>query len=116
MARPYRRALAFLGFWCGRLLISAAESTPRQPASLQYGIASLQGPIAPNRPHRHDEGVNHFSAGHFLTHHSQPDCGGEGTPRLSLCFGRLSGSRRWSSGPQSISANSDAAVMATAVQ
>ena len=35
------------------------------------------------RPHRRDEGVNHFSAGHFLTRHSQPDCGGEGTPRLS---------------------------------
>ena len=56
------------------------------------------------------EGVNHFSAGHFLTRHSQPDCGGEGTPRLSPCFGRLWGSRGWSPGPQSISPNSDAAV------
>ena len=28
-------------------------------------------------------GVNHFSAGHFLTRHFQSDCGGEGTPRLS---------------------------------
>ena len=54
--------------------------------------------------------VNHFSAGLFLSRHSQSDCGGEGTPRLILCFGRLSGSRGWSPGPQPISPNSDAAV------
>ena len=83
---PLSAGLGVSGFWFGRLLISRGRSAPRQPATLPNGIASLQGRLracAANRPHRRDEGVNHFSAGHFLTHHSQPDCGGEGTPRLS---------------------------------
>ena len=49
MARPFRRALAFLGFWVGGSSISAAESAPRQPASLQNAIASLQGPSEPRQ-------------------------------------------------------------------
>ena len=120
MARPYRRALAFLGSGFGRLLDQS-----RQIGTAAACDPAKQNRVAPRgdcarrqwrcccsaiRPHRRDEGVNHFSAGHFLTHHSQPDCGGEGTPRLSPCFGRLWGSRGWSPGPQSISPNSDAAV------
>jgi hypothetical protein len=91
-ARPYRRALAFLGSGFGRLL----------DQSRQIGTAAACDPAKRNRVaprgdcvrrwrcccsairlHRRDEGVNHFSAAHFLTRHSRSDCGGEGTPRLS---------------------------------
>ena len=41
---PSRRALAFLGSGFGGSSVSAAESAPRQLASLPNGIASLQGP------------------------------------------------------------------------
>ena len=44
MAHLHRWALAFLGFWVGGSLVSAAESAPRQLGSLPNGIASLQGP------------------------------------------------------------------------
>ena len=44
MAHPHRWALAFLGSGFGGSSVSAAESAPRQPASLQYRLASLQGP------------------------------------------------------------------------
>jgi hypothetical protein len=93
MARPSGGPWRFLGFWCGSSSISRGRSAPRQPATLPNRLASLQEVNCARRqrrcccsavrPHRRDEGVNHFSAGHFLTHHSQPDCGGEGTPRLS---------------------------------
>jgi hypothetical protein len=42
MARPHRRALAFLGFWVRRLLTTQRESA-RWSISLHYRIASLQG-------------------------------------------------------------------------
>ena len=45
MARPYRRALAFLGFWV-RQLLAAHRELPRWLISLHYRIASLQGRIA----------------------------------------------------------------------
>jgi hypothetical protein len=45
MARPHRRALAFLGFWVRQLLTTHRES-PRWSISLHYRIASLQGRIA----------------------------------------------------------------------
>jgi hypothetical protein len=44
MARPHRRALAFLGFWVRQLLAAHRESA-RWSISLQYRIASLQGSI-----------------------------------------------------------------------
>jgi hypothetical protein len=43
---PFRRALAFLGFWVRRSSV-ARESAPRQLASLPNGVASLQGPSEP---------------------------------------------------------------------
>ena len=45
MARPHRRALAFLGFWVRQLLAAHRESA-RWSISLHYRIASLQGWIA----------------------------------------------------------------------
>jgi hypothetical protein len=42
MARPHRRALAFLGFWVRQLLAAHRESA-RWSISLHYRIASLQG-------------------------------------------------------------------------
>ena len=45
MAHPHRWALAFLGSGFGGSSVNAAESAPRQPASLQYALASLQGRI-----------------------------------------------------------------------
>jgi hypothetical protein len=45
MARPHRRALAFLGFWVRQLLAAHRESV-RWSISLHYRIASLQGWIA----------------------------------------------------------------------
>jgi len=47
MAAPNRAALAFLGSGLGGSSVNAAESTPRQPVSLQYALASLQGPSEP---------------------------------------------------------------------
>ena len=49
MARPHRRALAFLDFGFGDSSVNATELAPRQPASLQYALASLQGPSARQR-------------------------------------------------------------------
>ena len=46
MAHLHRWALAFLGSGFGGSSVNAAESAPRQPASLPNGIASLQGPSA----------------------------------------------------------------------
>jgi hypothetical protein len=46
MAHLHRWALAFLGSGFGGSLVNAAESAPRQPASLPNRIASLQGPSA----------------------------------------------------------------------
>ena len=48
MARPHRRALAFLGSGFGRLLTTHRESA-RWSISLHYQIASLQGRIAVKR-------------------------------------------------------------------
>ena len=45
MARPHRRALAFLGFWV-RQLLAAHRKSARWSISLHYRIASLQGRIA----------------------------------------------------------------------
>ena len=45
MARPHRRALAFLGFWV-RQLLAAHRELARWSISLHYRIASLQGWIA----------------------------------------------------------------------
>jgi hypothetical protein len=44
MARPYRRALAFLGSGFGRLL-AAHRKSARWPITLHYRLASLQGRI-----------------------------------------------------------------------
>ena len=47
MARPHRRALAFLGFWVRRLLGQRGGIDTASAGSLQNGIASLQGSSEP---------------------------------------------------------------------
>ena len=59
MARPHRRALAFLGFWV-RQLLAAHRKSARWSISLHYQIASLQGWIA-------WIGVDELSAAHNVT-------------------------------------------------
>jgi hypothetical protein len=81
MARPSGGPWRFWVLGSAGSSISRGRSAPRQPATLPNRIASLQEAIGGeeeavallllcHRLHRRDEGVNHFSAGHFLTHHS----------------------------------------------